>query len=67
MESYWIWLLIGVGAITLINTVSRINSKLDEVIRRQNEIEDTILQEVRDYGIDRGTKDDPSGGVTDLN
>ncbi|KKQ46298.1 MAG: hypothetical protein US63_C0003G0011 [Candidatus Moranbacteria bacterium GW2011_GWC2_37_8] len=59
----WITLAVAIGAISLINAFSNINKKLDEIIKRQNEAEENILEEVRDYGIDKNPEYDPSGGA----
>jgi Glu-tRNA(Gln) amidotransferase subunit E-like FAD-binding protein len=58
----WIWVFIGVSIVILVDAISKINKKLDEVIKRQNEIEENVLEEVRDCGIDKNQEYDPSSG-----
>lgn len=52
-------IILGLAVLIIGGILVKITKRLDEIIQRQNEIEENILQEVRDYGVERDDFETP--------
>lgn len=54
-------LFLGVIAFFVIGIILNLEKKLSKIEERLNEIEENIITEVHDYGIEKSSEYDPSG------